>query len=142
MNITDYVWEWAFQKEERLVFSLFSFGEALELLSCDPLLQIDTLEGECPFLTLWYNCCCEVLSFREKLNNRSLSSFYDEELHNALDVLSQSFEELAINECAEGTVDILYMNGWCKIRSLSKLPLTLIHWELLRELKGGLYKVL
>jgi hypothetical protein len=142
MKIVDLVWEWAAQKEQDLIWKLFSFGEALEFLASEPEIQIEIIGGECPFVEAWYSHCCEVLDFRERLNNRSFSSFYDQELLDSLDNLSQAFDDLAENECIEGNSDIYNLKGWCEIRNLGKLPLSLIDWVTLKEYKSDIYKML
>ena len=142
VKITDFIWDWASQNEKELIWKLFAFGEALEFLASDSKLQVEKLEGECPFIEAWYGCCHEVLSFREKLNNHSIPSFYDKDLLDALDVLSCSFDDLTEEECVEGVVAISNLDGWCKIRELSKPLLYLIEWAILKEWKDDIYKML
>ncbi|GAB2199463.1 hypothetical protein [Sessilibacter sp. MAH4] len=142
MKISDLVWGWASQKEENLIRNLFSFGEALEFLASQPSIQVERLEGKCPFIEAWYGCCCEVLDFRERLNNHSIPEYYDQGLLDALNRLSSAFENLTEEECAEGDDNIYNMDGWCKIRELSQLPLLLIEWQNLVEFRDSIQEML
>ena len=142
MNISDLIWEWASQNEKKLILSIYSFGESLESLSLAPEDQIRVVDGECPFIEAWYGWRSEVLKFREELNNRSISSFYNNELLVALDDLSASFDDLIEEECVEASEEIFYMNGWGAIRNKSKLPLKLIEWRQLKECKHDIIKIL
>ena len=142
MKVSDSIWDWASQNEQELISKLYSFGEALEFLASEPELQVLKLDGECPFIEAWYGRCHEILRFRENLNNHSISSFFDNDLLVALDELSSSFDDLIEEECVEGNSAIFSLNGWCKIRELSRLPLFLIDWTLLKEWKNDIYKML
>lgn len=142
MNIEELIWEWASHKDKELVLSVFEFGESLEKLSLPANEQVEELDGECPFLTAWYEWYFAVSQFREKLNNRSIPSFFDSKLLDALNELNNAFDALNEKECLEGSEEILYKKGWSKIRESSKLPLDLIHWSQLKTVKNDVLKML
>jgi len=142
MNIEELIWEWASHKDKELVLSIFECGASLEKLSLPANEQVEALNGECPFLTAWYEWCFSVSQFREKLNNRSIPSFYDSKLLNALNDLAKAFDALSEEECVEASEKILYKKGWNLIREKSKLPLDLIHWNQLKAVKNDVLKML
>lgn len=142
MNIEELIWEWASHKDNELVLSVFEFGESLENLSLPANQQIEELDGECPFLTAWYEWCFSVSQFRDKLNNRSIPSFHDSKLLDALSELNDAFDSLKEEDCMEASTEILYKNGWDQIRECSKLPLDLIHWRQLKAVKNDVLKML
>lgn len=142
MNIEELIWEWASHKDKELVLSVFEFGESLENLSLPAIKQLEVLDGECPFLTAWYEWCSPVSQFKEKMNNRSIPSFYDSELLGALNCLAIAFDALSEEECIEASTEIFYKNGWSLIREKSRLALDLIHWNQLKAVKNEVLKTL
>ncbi|WP_417606346.1 hypothetical protein [Oceanimonas baumannii] len=142
MNIEEFIWEWASHKDKEHVLSVFEFGESLEMLSLPAKEQVEALDGECPFLTAWYEWCFSVSQFRKKLNNRSIPSFYDNQLLDALDDLTNAFGALSEEECVEASEEIFHKNGWNLIREKSKLPLDLINWNQLKAIKNDVLKML
>jgi len=118
MKISDLVWEWASHKEKELIFFLYSFAESLESLSLAPEEQIRTVDGECPFIEAWYGWRNDVIDFKERLNNRSIPSFYNEELLSSLDELTTSFDNLTDDECVEASEEIFFMKTINKTHTL------------------------
>ena len=142
MKIFDEVWEWVFHKEKDLVYELFSFGEALEFLNSEPEKQLEYVDGECPYIEAWYGSCHEVLNFKNKLNNHSFGNYYDKDLLESLNILTNSFDSLTEKEYREGDNGIFYLEGWSEIRKRSKLPLKLIEWPYLKSNKDEIFKML
>lgn len=142
MSFIDYIWEWAYHGEWEFVNSVYSLGDALELLSSDPEEQIEIVRGNCPFIEAWYGSCWDIKKFIPKLSNHSLGKYYNQDLLISLNYLAEAFGLLSEQECREGKTKIFYLEGWGEIRKRSKVSISLIEWDLLKTYRADLNEML
>ena len=137
MSFTEKIWEWDSLEESEKLRCLYSFGDALEFLSSSASKQIANLPGGCPSCEVWSTYGLRVDDFVNLLSAES-----EEDVRIVAKKLLEAFDLLTEEEAKCWDENVLTLEGWDKIRSLSSETLSKIEWDLLNTFRKDLNRAL